>query len=376
MYIRTDTSDNRFQYLHKVNSSLLQENIQKLSTGNRINSAKEDAAGLNISERMKSKIKQYNAEINNQMQLKSLYETADGYLSSVIDRIQRVRELFIQNQNGTLTPEDHLSIQKEASTLIDSITNIINTATYNKLNIFEKSNNLFDLSSYTEKNPGAYELLDERSFKVNSLNYRYYNHPTLNLKAGVTYTVSYSNTAEPMILELKRLDGTALVNRTINGLYSFTPSVDETVYTKFFTSTIGTVFKDLQFTEANNNTAYEDFGLKNLGYGTRSINLNDLGLDNLNISDNHSFANIDQALNILTKDRQVIGAKINTLDFNITNKTMSITDDLSALSKIKDVNVADTSSNLAKAEISQQTIFSLIKRNHQSRQNTIELLQK
>ncbi|WP_456363646.1 flagellin N-terminal helical domain-containing protein [Priestia aryabhattai] len=376
MYIRTDTTDNHFLYLHKVNSSLLQENIQKLSTGNRINSSKDDAAGLSISERMKSKINQSNAEMNSQIQLKSLYETADGFLSSLIDRIQRVRELFIQNQNGTLSSEDHLSVQKEVNALVDSINNIVNTATYNKLNIFEKSNNLFDLSSYTERNPGAYELMDETSFKVNSLNYRYYNHPTLNLKAGVTYTVSYSNKTEPMILELKRMDGTALVNRVINGSYSFTPSVDETVYTKFFTSTVGTVFKDLQFTEGNNSVPYEDFGLKNLGYGTRSINLNDLGLNNLNVSDGTSIQNIDQALNILTKDRQVIGAKINTANFNVMNKTISITNDANAISKIKDVNFADTSSDLAKTELSQQTIFSLIKRNYQNRENAIELLQK
>jgi flagellin-like hook-associated protein FlgL len=262
VFIRTDIRGNQLQYLHKVDSSLALESIEKLSTGLRINEANDDIAGLNVSVRMCSQLIEGSVKIDTYNQLKSLYETADGYLSEVINQVQRIRELTIQNQNGTLSISDHLSLQTEANLLLDTINNTINKATYNKLNIFQKSNNLFDLSQYVEKNPGAYELINENSFKVNSLNYRYYNHPTLDLKAGTTYTVSYSNSSEPMILELKRNDGTAVVNQVIYGSYSFTPSNDETVYTKFFTPTVGTVFKDLQFKEGTTATPYESYGLK------------------------------------------------------------------------------------------------------------------
>ncbi|MFB8424787.1 flagellin [Priestia megaterium] len=374
MFIQTNIRNNKLQYLQKVNSSLTLENIEKLSTGLRINTTKDDVAAANVSVRMSSQLNEGKERINTELQLKSLYETADGYLSGIIDQIQRIRELTIQNHNGTLSNNNHASLQTEANMLVNSITNTIKSATYNTLNIFQKSNNLFDLSQYIAKNPTAYQLEDENSFKVNELGYFYYNHPTLDLKAGKTYTVSYSNSSEPMILELKRNDGSILVNQVINGAYSFTPSTDETVYTKFFTSTEGTIFKGLQIKEDGNVTPYESYGLKYLGYGTESIDLDSLDLNNLDLNSKEALTKLDNAMSVLLKNRTALGTKLEKVNFAIDIYQNQVVNNTGGLSKIQDTDFEKTSSELTKNELTAQTIVLLMNENKQTRENAMQLL--
>lgn len=374
MFIQTDIRENKLQYLQKVNSSLTLDNIEKLSTGLRINATKDDIATANVSVRMSSQLSEGKEKINIGLQLKSLYETADGYLSGIMNQVQRIRELTIQNQNGVLSSGDHLSVQTEANMLLNSIADTINTATYNNLNIFQKSDNLFDLSQYVAKNPTAYKLEDENSFKVNELGYFYYNHPTLDLKAGKTYTVSYSNSSEPMILELKRNDGSILVNQVINGSYSFTPTADETVYTKFFTSTEGTIFKDLQFKEDSNVTPYESYGLKYLGYGTESIDLNSLDVNNLDLNSKEALSKLDNALGVLLKNRTALGTKLEKVNFAIDAYQNKVVNNTVGLSKIQDTSFEKTSSELTKNELTAQTILLLVNENKQIRENAMQLL--
>lgn len=114
-----------------ANSSSLEKSIAKLSSGLRINTAADDAAGLAISEKMRSQINGLNrAKLNAQDGI-SMIQIAEGGLNETESMLQRMRELAIQASNDTLTSNDRLEIQKEINQLRDAINDIANSTEYN-----------------------------------------------------------------------------------------------------------------------------------------------------------------------------------------------------------------------------------------------------
>lgn len=107
--------------LNKANSST-DRSSKRLSTGKRINSAADDAAGLAISNKMKTQVKGLKMADRNCNDAISLIQTAEGGLSEVQNMLQRMRELAIQGANDTLTTSDRQKIQDECDQLIDEIT--------------------------------------------------------------------------------------------------------------------------------------------------------------------------------------------------------------------------------------------------------------
>ena len=113
-------------------SNALQKSIAKLSSGLRINSAADDAAGLAISEKMRSQIKGLDRAVANTQDGISLIQTAEGALSETHSILQRMRELSVQAANDTLTQQDRAYIQEEVDQLKDEITRVGNTTQFNK----------------------------------------------------------------------------------------------------------------------------------------------------------------------------------------------------------------------------------------------------
>ena len=115
----------------KTNNSL-QKSIQKLSTGLRINSAADDAAGLAISEKMRAQIRGLDRAVANSQDGISMIQTAEGALNETHSILQRMRELSVQAANDTLTQQDRGYIQLEIDQLREEITRIGNTTQFNK----------------------------------------------------------------------------------------------------------------------------------------------------------------------------------------------------------------------------------------------------
>ena len=105
--------------------------VQRLSSGLRVNSAKDDAAGLAISERMSAQVRGMNVAIRNANDGISLAQTAEGALSKVGDALQRMRELAVQARNGSNTVEDKASLDKEYQQLGAEIGRVIAGTTFN-----------------------------------------------------------------------------------------------------------------------------------------------------------------------------------------------------------------------------------------------------
>ena len=120
----------------KANTGL-QSALERLSTGKRINSAKDDAAGLAIASKMTSEIRGMNAAIRNANDGISMAQTADGAMGEVTNILQRLRELAVQGANGTLSDEDKESLQVEVDQLVEQITDIADNVTFNGKKLFD-----------------------------------------------------------------------------------------------------------------------------------------------------------------------------------------------------------------------------------------------
>lgn len=112
-----------------------QKNMEKLSSGMKINRAGDDASGLAVSEKMRSQIRGLNQASTNAKNGISFIQTTEGYLQETEDIIQRIRELAVQSSNGIYTDEDRMQIQVEVSSLIAEVDRIASCAQFNGMNM-------------------------------------------------------------------------------------------------------------------------------------------------------------------------------------------------------------------------------------------------
>ena len=112
-----------------------QKNIEKLSSGLRINRAGDDASGLAVSEKMRSQIRGLNQASANAQNGISFIQVAESYLQETTDVMQRIRELSVQSSNGIYTAEDRMYIQVEVSQLIAEVDRIASHAQFNGMNM-------------------------------------------------------------------------------------------------------------------------------------------------------------------------------------------------------------------------------------------------
>ncbi|MCL2067315.1 MAG: flagellin [Treponema sp.] len=119
----------------KVTQVYLDKNMEKLSSGLRINRAGDDASGLAVSEKLRSQIRGLNQASTNAQNGISFIQTTEGYLQESQDILQRLRELAVQASNGIYSDEDRLYIQIEVSALVDEVDRIASHAQFNGMNL-------------------------------------------------------------------------------------------------------------------------------------------------------------------------------------------------------------------------------------------------
>ncbi|MDR2448046.1 MAG: flagellin [Treponema sp.] len=122
-----------------VTQTSINKNIEKLSSGLRINRAGDDASGLAVSEKLRSQIRGLNRASANALDGISFIQTTEGYLQETQDIVQRLRELAVQSANGIYTEEDREQIQVEVSQLVDEVNRIASHAQFNGLNLLTGS---------------------------------------------------------------------------------------------------------------------------------------------------------------------------------------------------------------------------------------------
>ena len=118
-----------------INTANVLKTSKELSSGMRINSAADDASGLSVSERMRSQIRGLNQASRNVMNGTSMLQTAEGFMQSTTDILQRIRELAVQSANGIYSDEDRSMLQTEVEQLVSEVDRISQIAEFNGMTL-------------------------------------------------------------------------------------------------------------------------------------------------------------------------------------------------------------------------------------------------
>ena len=191
-FINTNIASLNSQRALNGSQGALQTSLQRLSSGLRINSAKDDSAGLAISERMTSQIRGLNQAVRNANDGISLSQTAEGALGEITNNLQRIRELAVQSANATNSSSDRASLDAEATQLISEITRVASQTSFNGINLLDGSftSKAFQVGANANQTISVNSIADSRATGLGS------NTMTLAGTAmGVNTTATTDNSA-------------------------------------------------------------------------------------------------------------------------------------------------------------------------------------
>ncbi|MFR4086632.1 MAG: flagellin [Dysosmobacter sp.] len=349
------------------NTSALSKNLEKLSSGYKINRAGDDAAGLAISEKMRAQITGLDKAQDNAKDGISLVQTAEGALTEVHDMLNRMYELAEQSANGTFEDgTDRTQLQKEVDQLKSEIDRIADSANFNGIKLLDGS-----MKTGTTVNIAA----DTISGTVNQTD--------INLTAAGG-KVNFGNTFK------------AGDNVTINGVtytYASQATGSDGKTFKDFTSlksaagkngvTIGGTASAATFAKAGKDLTLQ-IGDTSEKFNQLQVSINDchvdaLGLTDMKISDQDSAAkalnSIKSAINYVSDVRGTLGATQNRLDHTINNLSVMQENIQDAESTIRDTDVADEMMAYTKNNILIQSAQAMLAQANQVPQGVLQLLQ-
>ncbi|QTD56484.1 flagellin N-terminal helical domain-containing protein [Parasphingorhabdus cellanae] len=145
--IGTNVAALRTNYAANSAEMSLARSIERLSTGRRINSASDDAAGLAVATRMTAEIRGLNMAARNAKDGISLTQTAEGGLNEINSMLQRMRELAVQSANGTLANTDRVNLQVEVAALILQVEDVATRTTFNNVALLDGTNTTVEIQT-------------------------------------------------------------------------------------------------------------------------------------------------------------------------------------------------------------------------------------
>ena len=349
------------------NTSALSKNLEKLSSGYKINRAGDDAAGLAISEKMRAQITGLDKAQDNAKDGISLVQTAEGALTEVHDMLNRMYELAEQSANGTFEDgTDRTQLQKEVDQLKSEIDRIADSANFNGIKLLDgsmKTGTTVNIAADTisGKVNGTDIQLTIAGGKVNfGTTYQAGDNVTIN---GVTYT--YASQA-------KGTDG-----KTFGDFDALKAAAKKNGVT------IGGTNSSATFAKAGKDLTLQ-IGDTSEKFNQLQVSINDchvaaLGLTDMKISDQDSAAkalnSIKSAINYVSDVRGTLGATQNRLDHTINNLSVMQENIQDAESTIRDTDVADEMMAYTKNNILIQSAQAMLAQANQVPQGVLQLLQ-
>jgi flagellin len=400
----------------KVNERSMSNSMQQLSTGSRINSAGDDAAGLSISSRMTSQIRGLDQAVRNGNDGISLLQTAEGAMVEMTNMMQRMRELAVQSASDSNTSSDRTNLNNEYSQLKTEITRIAANTEWNGMKILNGNNDFGTVS--TDEQLVKFQLGSNADQTVN-INFKDFtftpnetpgsaSSATLNL-AGVTDADDadiFKATIGGVAIAIdtaKFADGAAVVAADANTLATklqteirkYSGLEDVTVSTiadsKFLTfgSASGKTFASFSFVKQDGTTAATAMNSGSIvaysagsgGGGARptgGVFTGAAQIDSTSIStaafSNLSITALDAAINSVNSERSKIGATINRLTYAVDNLSNVSQNTAASRSRILDTDYAKASTDLARTQIIQQAATAMLAQANQSSQSVLALL--
>ncbi|MCC5855613.1 MAG: flagellin FliC [Idiomarina sp.] len=225
LYVNTNVSSLNGQRQLMNSSNALGTSFERLSSGFRINSAADDAAGLQITNRMTSQIMGLNQAVRNAQDGISVAQVAEGALQEVTTALQRIRQLAVQSQNGINSTNDRIALQKEVSALKTEITRIASTTQFAGKDLLNgKFNELFLVGANAGTSQNISINLSKQTFDATGLGV---NDVSVSTTAGAAAALQKIDDAIS-IIGAQRADLGAIQNRfqsTIRNLSNIVENV-------------------------------------------------------------------------------------------------------------------------------------------------------
>jgi flagellin len=339
--------------------------MEQLSTGSKINSASDDAAGLAMASKFTSQIKGLDMAVKNANDGVSMISTAEGALNEVTNMLQRMRELAVQSSNGTMTQEDRDYMDKEYQALDSEIDRIEKNTQWNSTNILDGTVGTsgtvnFQVSSNytagTSSNAVNFALTDVTALLPTGASGIKADGTVLT--SGTTGALTATNTGAEWASALGAAKDSSGNAATLQGAIPTTLTGSAAL-----TSTV----KTAAVTGSSNDIIAVDFG--NLGTDTA-------GLTDVKSQTNAQAAigKLDTAIKNVNEQRATFGAASNRLTHAVDNMTNIRVNAEASRSRIEDTDYAKTTSELAKAQIIAQAGTAMLAQANQSSQSVLSLL--
>jgi len=392
--INTNTMSLNAQRNLSTSGSSLATTIQRLSSGSRINSAKDDAAGLAISERFGTQIRGTDVAIRNANDGISLAQVAEGSLSEIGNNLQRVRELAVQSSNATNSASDRKALQAEVTQLVSEIDRVAKQSDFNGTKLLDGSfsSQLFQVGA----NAGQAIAIDK----------------VVNAKASALGEATFATAGKIVV------DGGDLANGTIGAMtvggialgdvkFDYVTGDDDAnqaaavkAITAAISSKLGetgllatqavdangaAIAGEITLTSVKADAKLADLAVAGAGAsvagvtttdvtaGTAASHLSDLKIDTV-AGAQQALEIVDKALGSINSTRADLGAVQNRFTSVVANLQTS-TENLSASrSRIKDTDFAKETAELTRTQILQQAGTAMLAQANQVPQNVLSLL--
>lgn len=387
-----------------VNNSNLSRNLEKLSSGYRINKAADDAAGLAISEKMRAQITALDRAVLNAQDGASLIQTAEGAMTEIHSMLNRMVELGTQSANGTIQEEDRSKIESELNDLKGEIDRISKATNFNGINLLDGK-----LGGYTIGTAKTGTALTASKGLITSA-----SGATLNVKAesAITiaessgeYTVTYTRnepgadtTAEfkfKLANHTKYYDangkevadttkgGSAVIDLTEYGLGAYSIRFDSGAVASKLGEDFTAIFANTTLPKGASAGLTLQVGETAASYNKITVSVDDMSSLGLNIANismstqqlaSDAMQLINRAIEKVSVNRGNLGALQNRLDHTINNLGVTSENMTAAESRVRDVDMAKEMMAFTKNNVLSQAAQAMLAQANQLPQQVLQLL--
>lgn len=364
------------------NDSALSKSLERLSSGYKINHAKDNAAGLAMSRRMNAQLRGLDVAGDNANDGISIVEIADGAMSEVHDILQRMNELAVKSSNGTLTDDDREKIDEEIQALKDEVERIGQTTQFNGQNLLDGS---FDLKGYSSTQAISVDYYKE------GMKYGEYSLETIKAEFDQEgFLTKVTDVNGQKIESIKDPDQNIIKIEKVSLKY------DEVT----LTGKDGFEIKlTIDKTEAQKNTQpgpLENITLNLTGIGSMTLQIGanedqtlelrmppitkkNLGLSHTDVlTEENAGKAIDEianAISFVSSIRSSLGAYQNRLEHTTTNLDITSENMTSAYSRIMDVDMATEMTKYSSYQVISQAATSMLAQANERPSQVLQLLQ-
>jgi flagellin len=332
LVINTNVSSLNAQRHLQASRNDLESAMERLSSGKRINSAMEDAAGLTIAHSLETKVKSLETAARNANDAISLIHLAEGAMDAVSNMLVRMRELATQALNGTYSDTDRSNLNAEFQQLSAEITRVSDNTYFNGISVIGKIDRLNFQIGYSSTDAISLDTQDISSGTLGSLVY-------------VDSTDNSANAATAAAAEVWDATNVASGIASTSNTGGLTP-----------TSSVALAYIGEKVVDTTDSTFITEVDLTSLSNASTALGV------------------VDDALTQVDNYRVSMGAVANRLDHSVENLYTRIEQQTAAMSRIQDADYAVESANLARAQVLQQAGTAMLAQANASTQNVLSLL--